>query len=320
MKKAVKAVVLGAVSLACCFWAACSSDSSDAVEYVVTFVQDGEVVATKEVVSGGSLSAEDFPRLDGKVGYTVTWDIGERELTNIGRDLTIHAKTVANTYTVTFDLQQGESLENGDGEIVSQSVTYDSAYTLPTPLKAGHTFVCWTYGQTILDGVKWTIDGDVSVRALWTEKKKDYCMLTFVYDADTVVVKSVEKGGSLDRTDVPNVPTEKGYTFAWNYTDFTEIKEDKTIYLTKTANKYKIFLRVPSEGKLPDGQSDEIEVTFGEKVPNIPNAIAIDTNDYSFVGWYDEAGKKCDLSGQTYESDEDIILTARFTYLWIGPF
>lgn len=319
MKRTIKNVVLGALTLACCFCTACSPKPNP-IAYVVTFVQDGEVVETRSVTSGGSILAENLPRLNGKVGYTVTWDTESSPLTNIRGDITVRRKTVANSYTVTFDLQQGESLTTNDGVIVSQSVTYDSAYTLPTPKKEGYTFVCWAYGQTVLDGVKWTIASDVSVRALWTEKNKDYCMLTFVYDADTVVVKSVQKGGALAEADVPKVPTEKGYTYAWNIVDFSEITENKTIYLTKTANKHKIFLRVPIEGRLPEGQSAEIEVTFGQKVPNIPDAIAVDAEKYEFEGWYDEKCKKCDLSEKTCEFDEDFVLDAMFRLIWIGPY
>ncbi|MGN1162914.1 MAG: leucine-rich repeat protein, partial [Christensenellales bacterium] len=56
-----------------------------------------------------------------------------------GSVVDLYAKWTANTYTATF---------NANGGTVSpttKSVTYNSAYgSLPTPTRAGYTFVCWT--------------------------------------------------------------------------------------------------------------------------------------------------------------------------------
>ena len=322
MKKLWLSLGLAFVGTAClAAGVACDNGNDEPTTYIVTFVQEGEPSISKPVQEGGSLADANIPVPQDKTGYTVAWDIDEGELTNIQSNITINAVFTANEYTVTFDLQEGETLKNdGGGDILAQQVTYDSAYTLPTPTKEGFTFVCWKYQTTVLDGVKWTIADNVSVTADWTEDLPDYYEITFVYDADNKVVKQVVPGGSLAENEIPELPTIKGHTVSWSVKNFDNVSDNMTVHLNKVANTYKIYLNATSDGKLPEGQLAEVEVTYGEKVPTILNAVHNDKENYAFSGWYDANGKRVSLENLVYEIEGDLTLEARYFYVWIGPY
>ena len=302
------------------------TDDGGPKTYVVTFVQEGYAPISKPVAEGGSLSDANIPVPQDKTGYTVTWGITDGLLTNIQSNITVNAVFTANEYLVTFDLQTDETWQNGnDGEyLAGYQVTYDSAYTLPTPQKDGYVFQYWLYGaenkSIPTTGEKWQIADDIEVTAEWTEDIPDYCEITFVYDADTKAVKQVAYGEDLSVTDIPELPIVKGHTVTWSETDFTNVTAPKTVHLVKTANKYKIYLNATSAGKLPTNQKSEIEVTYGEKVPVVLNAVHNDSENYAFSGWYDANGKYVNLTNMVYEIEGDLTLEARYFYAWIGPY
>ena len=303
---------------------ACDKGDDTPKTYIVTFVQDGEMPISKPVQSGGTLSDANIPVPQDKTGYTVTWDIDEGELTNIQSNITINAVFTPNEYTVTFDLQDGETLKNdGGGDILHQQVTYDAPYALPEPAKDGFVFQYWMNGtqKIVAEGTKWTIAENVTVTAKWEEALPEFYYITFVYGDDQAdVVVSVRPGENLAAADIPALPTIKGHTVAWSVTNFENVTDNMTVELTKTANTYKIYLNATSAGKLPTGQLAEVEVTYGEKVPTILNAVHKDSENYAFSGWYDANGKYVNLKNMVYEIEGDLTLEARYFYVWIGPY
>ena len=71
--------------------------------YTVTFLADGETVATRQVPYGGSIGAEDFPQIPGKPGYDRTAPVWNSEsIENVTADLTVEAVYTRNVYTVTL--------------------------------------------------------------------------------------------------------------------------------------------------------------------------------------------------------------------------
>ena len=112
--------------------------------YTVTYVIDGETIATEQVEEGGTVTLPEAPE---KEGHTFAGWTGVPE--TITADVTVTGTYTVNTYTVTFVI---------DGETLStQSVEYGSAITLPeAPEKEGHTFAGWT-------GVPETVTADVTI-------------------------------------------------------------------------------------------------------------------------------------------------------------
>ncbi len=109
-----------------------------------------------------------------KKGYSIeNWKSSNRIwniLTDVvTSDMTIDAIWKANTYTVTFD-------SNGGNTLRDISVTYDEEYTFAVPEKTGYTFIEWYYidnekvSLTDATGASitvWNVDKDINAIALW---------------------------------------------------------------------------------------------------------------------------------------------------------
>lgn len=57
--------------------------------YTVTFIADGDLVATLNVEHGGSVDPDDIPQVPAKAGFTGVWE--EADLTNITENITVNA-------------------------------------------------------------------------------------------------------------------------------------------------------------------------------------------------------------------------------------
>ena len=84
-------------------------------------------------------------------------------------DKVFYAKWTAKTYTVTFNPNSGTVTPS------TKSVTYGQSYgELPTPLKAGYSFVGWftstTGGQQILDSTMCLLNGAQTLYARWSKE------------------------------------------------------------------------------------------------------------------------------------------------------
>ena len=58
----------------------------------------------------------------------------------------------------------------GTGVDASQTVTYDSNYTLPTPTRTGYTFGGWYCGTTPYTGGTWLTPENTTLVAKWTAR------------------------------------------------------------------------------------------------------------------------------------------------------
>ena len=84
-----------------------------------------------------------------------------------GENITLTAQWTANKYTVTFDAN------GGSVTTANKSVTYNSTYgDLPTPTRAGYTFVGWytaaSGGSEVVDSTKVSTAGNHSIYAQWS--------------------------------------------------------------------------------------------------------------------------------------------------------
>ena len=140
--------------------------------------------------------------------------IGDKEYT---------ANWTADSYTLSFDADGGSVTPN------SIPVSYDQAYTLPTPVWTGHTFAGWYYNGTQYSSGTWTGLSDITLTAKWTVNT-----YTVTYDdtaetrANVIVTFNYNYSGSTSSTvtltngqtlNYPTVPTRNGYAFAGWYTN-----------------------------------------------------------------------------------------------------
>ena len=136
-----------------------------------------------------------------------------------------------------------------------------------------------------------------------------YCTVTFE-TLDGKVKKQVVRGGEL--TDIPTLPTEKGYTYTWSVVDFSSITTDVTVTLVKTANEYTIFYDTTDMDGTFKISKTEQKVTYGQ-----PFTLEIPSSEFcSFLYWVDENGQK--FESGTYNLAKDITLTSVWEEEWSG--
>ena len=157
-----------AAALCCLAFAACGGNTDDgtdgAVQRSVTFTQNGESIV-KYVPDGGDLT--DIPVPQSKTGYTVVWSI--RNFDNITEDLTVTAVETPNTYKVYYDIGDDPGASIAEAYTV---VTFDAAYTVPSPSRPGYTFTGWVYaetGEAFTPTETYTTAGDTYLKATWKQ-------------------------------------------------------------------------------------------------------------------------------------------------------
>lgn len=100
---------------------------------------------------------------------------------------------------------------------------------------------------------------------------------------DGVIEKEVEEGQAL--TDIPELPTEAGYTYRWSVSDFSNITSNLTVTLIKDANVYTITYDLEGLTGVEIANLSQ-QVTYGESF-----TLETPTRDcYVFVGWVDSEG------------------------------
>ena len=197
-------------------------------------------------------------------------------------DKTFYAGWRANTYTVSFDANDGGVTVNPD----SETVTYEYQYgELPTLTRIGYTFDGWytsqTGGEKVTASTKVQITADQTLCAHWSINSYT---ITFVYgngSPDSTITQAY--GTAITR---PEKPTRTGYTFTgWNKgIPDTMPAENLTITALWQISSYTVTFD-PRDGKL-NGNSTMI-VTYGGSYGDMPTATP-PSETLAFRGWNTE--------------------------------
>ncbi len=276
----------------------------------VTYMTDG-VEYAKQILPSGTLATR--PDAPTKKGYDfvrwlkpdgTAWDYAKDTVTE---NITLSAKWIPHTYTVTFD-------STGGSEVTTKTMTAtygEPLANMPVPRREGYVFLGWydtmtggkCYGDIDGNGTDaYDKDGNTTLYAQWME-------------APSRMVYFNTRGGTmtgptevLHKTNTPiarpSDPTKVGYTFTgwytdsactqpWNFDDW--MTEEFTLYAGWTVNQYTITI------KRENGEADIIiKQDFGTAV-TAPN---LTRTGYTFDGW--------DKTFPTTMPAEDITITARW--------
>lgn len=240
-----------------------------------------------------------------RTGYTFTgWYNGNTKYTNgtwnQDNDLKVIATWNANKYKV--------SLNANGGNVSSNNIitTYDSQYSLPTPIRYGYTFTGWYNGSSkfLLSGV-WNNVSDIALTAGW--------------QGNSHIVSLDPNGGVASASSVNVVfgnsytiptPTKKGHTFAgWynassKYPDSGTWDKDDDIPLTAnwTVNTYEAKLNT-SGGS---ANTSSVSCKYGSQY-TLPTPTR---TGYTFSGWY-SGSSKVQTAG-TWEWDGNLNIEAKW--------
>ena len=158
--------------------AACSdnTETGDDRIYTVTFDSDGGTPVENQQVAEGKKAKE--PDITVKTGYAFAgWFVKTTEWNflayTVTENVTLKAKWIANTYKITFD-------SNGGTPISDMEVTYNEAYTLPTPEKEDYVFLGWQENETDFSQSEiWNRTSGAKLTAKWVVAKS-----TITFDSD----------------------------------------------------------------------------------------------------------------------------------------
>ena len=281
--------------------------------YTVTFVADGQIVATMEVEHGGSVLAAQFPEVPAKDGadeFEPVWTVGGEtvtELTNVTGDVIVTARYQANSYIVTFVVDGNMiatiEVEHGGDVLAAQFPE------IPAKVGYDQTAPVWTVdGQPVTELTN--VTGDVTVTAVYTINTYT---VTFVADGQTVGTVEVEHGADLAGTQFPEIPAKAGYDQTapvWTVdgqavTELTNVTGDVTVTAAYTINTYRVTF-------VADGQTvGTVEVEHGSSVsgaqfPEIPAKVGY---DQTAPVWAVEGQTVTELANVT----ADVTVTAVYT-------
>ena len=124
-------------------------------------------------------------------------------------DKTFAANWQANTYTVTFDANEGTVSPT------SMTVTYGEAYTLPIPTREGYAFDGWYKGNTkTTDGI-WRTAGGKALTARWSVAPYT---ITYVLNGGVNAPSNPTSFSASSAAITLASPTREGYTFSgWTW-------------------------------------------------------------------------------------------------------
>ncbi|MBO5980905.1 MAG: InlB B-repeat-containing protein, partial [Clostridia bacterium] len=196
--------------------------------FTVTFMIDGETVATQTVATGENASLPGIPE---KSGYNGVWDHDGK---NITADTVITAVYTQKTYEVTF-------VANGN-TVNIQEIEHGKDAILPAvPEKEGHTGQ-WSGDYT-------NVTSDRTIRAVYTAKK--YTVRYYDEDDNLVSKQTVAYGQNTDEPDVPESKNNPGAGGRWDH-DGKNITGNTYIYPDYTYETHRVRYYV--DGKLYNTQ------------------------------------------------------------------
>jgi uncharacterized repeat protein (TIGR02543 family) len=270
----------------------------EVIQYTITFDSQGGTPIDDLTADFGSLITA--PEEPTKRGHTfLGWLLdGEAFVFNTmpfeGADLV--ASWEVNKYTVTFDVNGGDPLEDATLE-----VDYDSETDFATPTRTGYQFNGWDTGEGFWDNGDLMIDADFTLTASWS---------IIEYDIDYVLNQGFDESGNPSEYTVEDFielgePQKEGHTFEGWFTEpeftneITQINAgstgDLTLYAKWEVITYSLTLDINDvhEEKDPSDKAEPLEQTSF----SIPFAqeLVLPTPVWAgmkFLGWEDAEGVK----------------------------
>ena len=244
-------------------------------EYTVTFNSNGGTDIARLVSIYGSLITQPTPPTkDGSgfdgwyvdEGLTVKWNF---EMDKVLSDMTLYAKWIENTYTVTFIGLNGEVID-------TQSVAYGQSAFEPNKVREGYIITGW-------DKAFNNITENTVITAIYEVNK--YTVRFDVNDGTEVDSISEVLHGSL--IPAPESPTRTGYSFVGWYKDqglsenwdfgTDKVKSDTVLYAKWAVNTYTVTFIGLNEQVI-----NTQNITYGASAiaPEVPTI-----EGYTFIGW-----------------------------------
>lgn len=247
--------------------------------YTIYFTYKGQIIRTYDVFEGEDFPEGMRPTVGITDGYTIVWSHPEGTLTNVREDIWVSVESVANTYTVTYDTNGGQAIEDG-------KFTFDAPYEFETPVRENCEFLGWYYnGEYVYnDGIEWKFLNDITLVAKWG------CIITFDH-GDNITETFVVPQGETFTQSFPSLFERVGYNVVWEVESLGVVNESRTIRAIYTPQTYKITLDA-NGGSVQDST---VTMTY-EGDYQLEQPVY---EGYTFLGWY-EGSSRVDDTGVWY--------------------
>ncbi len=180
-------------------------------------------------------------------------------------DVTLSAKWTPVVYTISYQLNDGELLEEA-----TEEYTIEDLVDLPAIQKVGYTFNGWLLNGDKVESIEVGTSGNLVLVADW--EVNQYTL--------TINVDGVKQEVEYDYNEAVEAivdPAKVGYTFAgWDKAVPAKMPaEDVEIKATWTINQYTLTINV-------DGVKEEVEYDYNEPVEALEAPTKV---GYTFAGW-----------------------------------
>ncbi|GAS83707.1 InlB B-repeat-containing protein [Paenibacillus amylolyticus] len=275
--------------------------------YTVSFDSNGgTAVANRQIDYGTLMSEPTAPTLTGytfggwytDVAHTQRFEFVSMPITV---DTQLYASWTLQSYTVTFDVYQGDH-----ANVPDQTIEYGTLITRPTdPVRTGYTFTNWyaDAAHTQPFDFQTIITDSVTLYAGWGTNQ-----YTASFDSNGGTVVSEQLLDYGNPVQEPQQPSRTGYTFAGWYSDaslqqrfdFTtsSIQDHVQLYAGWERILYTVSFDTTGGSDIPD-----MSIGYGDQLTLI-NEPTSDTEGQVFAGWFADSQLtvKFDFS-QPIESD-----------------
>ena len=275
--------------------------SNDATHTVTFTDEDGAVISSVTVNHGEKVQRPTTPTKPGSV--FAGWYCGDSQWSfssPIKEDVTIVAKWLHTTYTVSFNAGNSQTFEN-------LTVNHGATITLPTPDPLDdHTFIGWYNGSMPWDDSK-PVTSNINLNAVWRPNH-----LTVNLDpkngtgAKTIVIEYGEK------ITEPSVPVRENAVFLGWYLgdakwDFSTPVTENTTLTAKWQSEYVIVTFDTGDA----ATTEYATIRFNTSVEKPASDPIRDT--YTFGGWYNGSL----LFDFSTKITSDITLTAKWNEICV---
>jgi uncharacterized repeat protein (TIGR02543 family) len=244
--------------------------------------------------------------------HFVKWSDGaidaKRTDTGVTGDISVEAEFAITSYTITYNLDDGENHEGNPATFTIETETI----TLKNATKTGYTFGGWYDAETGGNQVFQITTGSTGAKTLYARWTANEYTVTF--DANGGDIPSpASMQVTYDGTYVSlPIVTQTGYTFdGWftaktggnkvEATDKVEITGDATLYAHWTANKYTVTFDACGGTPTPESMPVTYDGTYG----SLP---VVTQTGYTFEGWFTE-----ETGGSRIESSTTVKITGNIT-------
>ena len=255
-------------------------------KYTITFQnEDGTTIEAKEWEYGATPVAPADPTKDATAQYTYTFAGWDKEIATVTGEATYKATFTSsvNKYTITFQNEDGTTIEAKEWEYGATPVYNGETPTKPATAQYTYTFAGW-------DNEIVVVTGEATYKATFTATLNKYTITWVDGDGNTILTEQVAYGETPAYTGAtPTKTATEEYTYEFNntwspaiepvtsdatYTAlFTETGVTPSTYIITFVDDEGnvLFYEMYSYGQMPD--------------PAIPGKESTAQYDYTFSGW-----------------------------------